>query len=134
MKTHPVFILFFILLFNCSPGDSSDDSRNIFVVNDFTIIMDENPSQYQLIGTIPSEVYQGLYAVRFFITSQNVSDAIYIVEGEIHVNDPLLFDFETNPKIVANVRAEKGGWYNFAWSVEDTKIITVTINLNDLPD
>lgn len=134
MKNYSLFILLFILLFNCSSDDSSDDSKDLFVVNDFTVTMDENPSQYQLIGTIPYEVKEGFYTVRFFITSVNVSDAIYIVENEIRVSDPIFFDFEINPIIVANVRVEKGTPYFNAWTIGDTKRITVTINLNNLPD
>ena len=129
MKIHLVFII--LLLFNCSSDNSADDSRSIFVVNDFTINIDENPSQGQLIGTIPYEVYEDLYTV---ILSQNVSDAIYIVEDEIHVKDPILFDYETNPSIIANVKVERGSYYNFVWYDVETKSISITINLNDIPD
>jgi len=135
MKNYSVFILFFILLFNCSSDESSDDNPiDLFVVNDYSVTMDENPTEHQLIGTIPYEVNNGLGGVRFFITSQNVSNAIYLLEASIYVNNPILFDFETNPIIVANVKVERGYWYEYSWTTLHTKTITVTINLNDLPD
>ena len=135
MKNYSVFILFFILLFNCSSDESSDDNPiDLFVVNDYSVTMDENPTEYQLIGTIPYEVNNGLGGVRFFITSQNVSNAIYLLEASIYVNNPILFDFETNPIITANVKVERGYWYEYSWTTLHTKTITVTINLNDLPD
>ena len=54
MKNYSVFILFFTL-FNCSSEDFSYLDK--FVVNDYTVTMDEHPTEHQLIGTIPCEVY-----------------------------------------------------------------------------
>ena len=131
MKNNYVFILFFVLIFNCS---SDDNPKDLFVVNDYTVTMAENPTEYQLIGTIPYENFEEHTIIRFFITSQNVSNAIYFQGASIHVYDPILFDFETNPIIVANVKVEQGNWYQYGWQIQQTKTITVTINLNDLPD
>ncbi|MFT4806619.1 MAG: hypothetical protein ACI9YE_003855 [Psychroserpens sp.] len=131
MKNYSVFILFFTL-FNCSSEDFSYLDK--FVVNDYTVTMDEHPTEHQLIGTIPCEVYSATNHARFIITSQNVANAIYLGESSIYVNDPILFDFETNPIIKANVKVERGYWYQYSWEIRETKTITVTIHLNDLPD
>ena len=139
MKNYSVFVLFFILLFNCSPDDSSDSS----FVNDFTIEMDENPTENQFIGRIP---YEGPDSAVIFLTisilNQTVQNAIYInspdslESNSLYVNNPVLFDFETNPVIKVTVRVNKVRLnLDFVtYDILETKTITVTINLNDLPD
>ena len=135
MKIYSVFFLFFIL-FNCSSDDSSDSS----FVNDFAIEMDENPTENQLIGTIPYEADSGQY-IAFSILSQTVQNAIYNqsaggVDSRLFVNNPLLFDFETHPVIKVIVKVNKVRLHlDFVtYDILETKTITVTINLNDLPD
>lgn len=86
-----------------STSGCSKDDLDLFVLNDFSVAMDENPSQDQLIGIIPYEVNKG--STQFDITSQNVSNAIYIsniqgIQASILVNDSALFDFEINPVII----------------------------------
>jgi hypothetical protein len=139
MKNYTVFILFFILLFNCSPDDSSDSS----FVNDFTIEMDENPTENQYIGRVPSEGLNGtIEFLTVSILNQTVQNAIYIEypdslgSNSLYVNNPVLFDFETNPVIKVTVRVNKVRLHlDFVtYDILETKTITVTINLNDLPD
>ena len=139
MKNYSVFILFFVLIFNCSTDDSSDSS----FVNDFTIEMDENPIDNQFIGRIP---YEGPDSAVIFLTisilNQTVQNAIYInspdslESNSLYVNNPVLFDFETNPVIKVTVRVNKVRLnLDFVtYDILETKTITVTINLNDLPD
>lgn len=139
MKNYSVFIVLFILLFNCSSDDSSDSS----FVNDFTIEMDENPTENQFIGRIP---YEGPDSSIIFLTisilSQTVQNAIYInspdllESNSLYVNNPELFDFETNPVIKVTLRVNKVRLnLDFVtYDILDTKTITVTINLNNLPD
>lgn len=118
----------------------SKDDLELLVVNDFTATIDENPNQDQLIGTIPYEVNRG--TTLFIITSENVPNAIYIsnlqgYHASIYVNDPTFFDFETHPIITVKVKVERGtySWPDLAtWEVFDSKTITITINLNDLPE
>jgi len=136
MKNYSVFILFFILLFNCSSDDSSDSS----FVNDFTIEMDENPTNNQLIGLIPHEVGES-EQISSSILTQSVPNAVYVFASglggsdKIYVSNPILFDFETNPIIKVTLKVNKVIFIgNYEWKTLDTKTITVTINLNDLPD
>ena len=62
-------------------------------------------------------LYEVITDIKFFITSQNVSNAINIIEDDIFVSEPILFDFEINPIIIANVKIEKGYYYYYEWSV-----------------
>ena len=134
MKTTFKIILCCLTIFWLNSSCSPDDSLDLFVVSDFTVTMDENPTERQLIGSIPYENFEEHTIIRFFITSQNDSNAIYFQGASIHVYDPILFDFETNPIIVANVKVQQGYWVLGGWDYQQTKTITVTINLNDLPD
>jgi hypothetical protein len=134
----------FRILLICLPilglnSSCSKDDSDLFVVNDFAVTMDENPSQDQLIGTIPYQINRG--STTFFITSQNVSNAISIInssyqyQASVYVHDPVLFDFETNPLIEASVRVNRvQSHLDLSEDVLDTKTIIITINLNDLPD
>jgi hypothetical protein len=138
MKTTFKILLFGLTIFWLTGGCSKDD-LDLFIVKDFTVIMDENPVQDQLIGTIPYEVNRGV--TRFLIMSQNVSNAISIINSpglkyaSIYVHNPIIFDFETNPLIVANVKVNRVQTHlDFSEDVLDSKTITITINLNDLPD
>ncbi|PKQ43917.1 hypothetical protein [Confluentibacter flavum] len=117
----------------------SKDDLDIFVVNDFTTTIDENPNQDQLIGIIPYQVNKGL--TEFIITSQNVPNAISInnsygfSNASIYVQDPVHFDFETNPIIIATIKVNRVIVHlDFSQDILDTKIITVSINLKDLPE
>lgn len=138
MKTTFKIILHCLFIFWIIISCSKDD-LDLFVVNDFTTSIDENPNQDQLIGSIPYQINRGL--TEFIITSQNVPNAIRInnsyglSNASIYVQDQVLFDFETNPIIIATVKVNKVMPHlDFSQDILDTKIITVTINLNDLPE
>ena len=134
MKNYSVFILFFIL-FYCSSDDSSDSS----FVNDFAIEMDENPTENQTIGIVPYNIGEYDNIITSILT-QSVPNAVYVFASgtvgskELLVSDPILFDFETNPIIKVTLKVEhvQGDFFNY--NTIDTKTITVTINLNNLPD
>tara|TARA_R110000851_G_scaffold65905_2_gene149386 strand:+ start:698 stop:1015 length:318 start_codon:yes stop_codon:yes gene_type:complete len=105
--------------------------------------MDENPAENQYIGRVPSEGLNG--AIEFLtisILNQTVQNAIYIEypdslgSNSLYVNNPAIFDFETNPVIKVTLRVNKVRLnLDFVtYDILETKTITVTINLNDLPD
>ncbi|KAA2218807.1 cadherin repeat domain-containing protein [Maribacter flavus] len=93
-------------------------------VQDFTVAVDENPTDGQVLGTVQAT---GNGAFDFSITSQTPMGAMAIdaTTGELTVIDPNLFDFETNPVITAEISVTDG--------VESTSL-TATINLNDVDE
>lgn len=95
---------------------------NELSLQDFSITIDENPTDGQIIGTVQSS---GGTATGFSITSQAPNGALNVDAntGELSVADPTLFDFETNPTITATVSAN--GSLNTA---------SITINLNDIDE
>ncbi|WP_372795383.1 hypothetical protein [Lutibacter sp.] len=122
---------------------SKDDSP-ILVIDDYFITIHENPINDQLIGTIPSEINSNreLY-YSFSIISQSAENAIILENGgyfstemiSIYVNDKTVFDFETNPIIIATIKVNAVSYkLDFSQEIHDTKTITITINLNDLAD
>ncbi|MGK0253810.1 MAG: hypothetical protein ACI9OE_001288 [Mariniflexile sp.] len=138
MKTTFKAILCYLTIFWITGGCSRDD-LDLFTVNGFTITMDENPDQDQLIGTIPYEVNRG--TTNFIITSQNVPNAISINNSSglkmasIYVHEPALFDFETNPLIEATVKVNRVMTHlDFSQEILESKTISITINLKDLPE
>lgn len=91
---------------------------------DFTVAVDENPTDGQVLGTVQAN---GNGTLDFSITSQTPTGAMAInaTTGELTVIDPNLFDFETNPLITAEISITDG--------VESTSL-TATINLNDVEE
>lgn len=91
---------------------------------DFTVAVDENPTDGQVLGTVQAN---GNGTLDYSITSQTPTGAMAIdaTTGELTVIDPNLFDFETNPVITAEISVTDG--------VESTSL-TATINLNDVDE
>lgn len=91
---------------------------------DFTVTIDENPTDGQVLGTLQAN---GNGALDFSITTQSPAGAMAIdaTTGELTVIDPNLFDFETNPVITATISVEGG---------TETATATATINLNDVEE
>ncbi len=129
----------FWLISSCSKDDSP-----ILVIDDYFITIDENPIDDQLIGTIPSEINSNRELYYFFtIVSQSAENAIILGNDgyfstkriSIYVKDKTVFDFETNPIVVAKIKVSAVSYkLDFSQEIHDTKTITVTINLNDLAD
>ena len=138
MKTTFKIIFYCLSIFWLSSSCSSDDSSNSFFVNDFTVTMDENPIENQLIGKISSKVDPGKFLI-YSILSPTAESAINILNypetGLIYVKDPSVFDFETNPVIKSTVTVYLVRYkLDFSTETLDTKTITVTINLKDLTE
>jgi hypothetical protein len=93
-------------------------------VQDFTVSVDENPTDGQVLGTVQAN---GSGTLSFSITSQTPTGAIALnaTTGEISVIDPTLFDFETNPIITAEISVTDG---------VETTAVTATINLIDVDE
>lgn len=102
-------VLITILLVACSKDSEGDSSAEVTItISDFSITMDENPINGQVIGTINASTNQG--GLTFSITEESPSGAFSINSstGELKVADASLFDYEVNPTISATVRAVNG--------------------------
>ena len=144
MKTTFKILLTCLSILWLNSSCSKDDSP-ILIIDDYFTTIDENPINDQLIGTIPLEInLNGLSRYTYTIISQSVENAIILRHGitgaeekiiSVYVNDETVFDFETNPVIMATIKVNAGSLkLDFSLEIHDTKTITVTINLNDLPD
>ena len=127
LRTNRLSILFLIstLIFvSCSKESDDPNPTEITVfTSDFSRIMDENPTNGQVIGNVQGRTNQG--TVIFSITEQNPAGAFSInsASGELKVADASIFDFETNPTISGTVNIANGAV---------SKNALVTISLNDL--
>ncbi|MEN3325078.1 hypothetical protein VP395_15175 [Mariniflexile soesokkakense] len=138
MKTILKLILSCLFIFWLTSSCSPDDSSDLFIVNDFTITIDENPIANSLIGKISSKVDPSkflIYSIMSPATDKAISILNYPETGLIYVNDAALFDFETNPVIKSAVTVYLVRYkLDFSTETLDSKTITVTINLKDLPE
>ncbi len=76
-------------------------------VQDLTTAIDENPTNGQVVGSIQAT---GGGSLSFAITFQNPAGAFNIDgnTGELSVADETLFDFETNPNMLATISVDNG--------------------------
>lgn len=93
-------------------------------IQDFTVTVDENPNDGQVLGNIQAN---GNGTLSYSITAQSPVGAMAINTGtgELTVLDPNLFDFETNPVITADISVTDG---------TESISATATINLNDVDE
>ncbi|MBN2867351.1 MAG: cadherin repeat domain-containing protein [Flavobacteriaceae bacterium] len=91
-------------------------------IQDFSVTIDENPSNGVILGTVQAT---GDGTLSYSITSQTPAGALAIDAntGELTVADTNLFDYETNPTLTATIAVDNSG---------NTQNLTATINLNDL--
>lgn len=119
-----LFLFSIFTLFSCSKDSDDPNPFEITVTtSDFSITMDENPENEQVIGTVSGSTSAG--SVTFLLIEQTPANAFTIdpASGELKVLNKVLFDFEKNPTITGTVKV-----YNGIIS-EDA---SVTITLNDL--
>lgn len=113
-------LLAILVNISCSNDDETAQTMQTVIVNieDFTITIDENPTNGAVLGTMETD---GNGNLGFSITTENPAGALGIDEatGELSVADASLFDFETNPIITATVTAD---------NAEDSASITVNLN------
>ena len=108
-----------------SDSDSNDNNTNEITVStsNFSVTIDENPTNGQVLGTVTGTTNQG--SVVFTISNQTPEDAFKIDAntGELSVNNEILFDFEINPIITGTVKVINGNV---------SKDAIITININDV--
>ncbi|RDY61970.1 DUF1566 domain-containing protein [Flagellimonas nanhaiensis] len=121
---HIWLLTLLIATISCNNDDNSDGTTDEIVieVQDFTLTIDENPSNGESLGSIEAT---GSNSLSFSITEQTPSGALTINEdtGDLTIADASLFDFETNPMITATVAV-----------VGATETASITINLNNLDE
>ena len=117
--------LIFVLFLSCNENTSEDINDITFSASDFVITIDENPSINEVLGSISATTSQG--ELTFVITNQDPDGFINIDynSGELSVNDPTLYDFETNPVLNAIVEISNG---------ESIESVAVTVNLLDIEE
>ncbi len=117
-----VVVIIFATFVSCSKDSDDPNSEAITVItSDFSITMDENPSNGKIIGTVLGSTNQG--TVTFSITEQSPSGSFSIDadSGELKVADESLFDFETNPTITGTVKVANG-------AVSKNALVNITLN------
>lgn len=120
-----LFFLFVFGFFSCSKDSTSEDPITIVTISasNFSISIQENPSEGHLIGSIAATANQG--SVSFTLLEQDPSDAFSVDahSGAIIVSDSFLFNFELHPVLSGSVKVQNG---------EVFKNVSVTINLIDV--
>ncbi|SRX55590.1 cadherin repeat domain-containing protein [Aequorivita sp. CIP111184] len=115
--------IFFIFISCSKDSDEPTQEETPVTVStsDFSLTMDENPINGQIIGSVLGSTNEG--TVSFSITEQAPSGAFSIdaISGELKVADETLFDFETNPTIIGTVKVVNG-------AISKNAIVTITLN------
>ena len=124
-KSILLFLSGVILVFqNCTNSTDEQPTPIVITANDFTTTIDENPASGEVLGSIDASINEG--TLTFSILDQNPSDALTISDiGILAVNNSDVVDYEVNPVITASISAS---------SAELSKIVTATINLNNLAE
>lgn len=117
-----------VILFNsCGKDDDPTGGGTGFItileVNNFITLLDENPEEGLVIGSIDAMSNGG--AISYTLESQSPEGALAVnaANGELTVANAALFDFETNTQITGNFTAK---------SDDETESGTITINLRDV--
>ncbi|MCA0959961.1 cadherin repeat domain-containing protein [Muricauda ruestringensis] len=117
-----VLIVLFTLCSSCSKDDPREQEVIVTVqTEDKTFTIDENPTENQLIGTVPGTTNQG--RVTFSIMEQTPVGAFSIdaETGQLYVDKTSIYDFETNTSITGKVIVENG-------NISKESAIIITIN------
>ncbi|MEM9337992.1 MAG: cadherin repeat domain-containing protein [Bacteroidota bacterium] len=102
-----------------------NDVEGVITSSDFSVSVDENPDQGQVLGTLDATTDAG--SLSFSVNQSQPADALFVnaTTGELVVQDRLKFDFDTNPTISGVIDATNG---------EVTSQISVAIQLNDIDE
>ncbi len=111
-----------ILVSSCWSNECRENYPILVDSLDFSASIEENPEKEAVIGTVKGVTNEG--GVLFTSISQSPENAFLVnpYTGELTVNDPAVFDFETNPIITGEVEVRNG---------EVTSISVITINVID---
>lgn len=126
ISTKILFLLSIFTLYSCSKDNNEPDLLEITVsTSDFSITMDENPANGQVIGTVQGSTNQG--SLSFSIIEQSPESAFSIdaTSGELKVAEASLFNFEVNPILTGMVKVANGTLFEIA---------RISITLNDLEE
>ncbi len=101
-------ILFTVLFTSCTTDLKDDDNISVSTSN-ITISLSENPENGTVIGAVPFSFIGG-NGVTFSLIDEIPEGAVSVnaVTGEVIVANNQLFDFETNPRILALVEVRNG--------------------------
>jgi hypothetical protein len=111
--------IFLALVLLITVGCNKDDDQPSTVnLQNLEVSLDENPSNGETVGTV--QTTNGT-AINYSISSQSPSGALSIdsSSGELTVANATLFDFETNPTIIATITAD---------NAENSVTVTITLN------
>lgn len=118
-----VFLLCCIV--SCSKDDSngSNSPTTLLTANDFNLVLDENPANDFLLGTLNGYASQG--SVNFSLTNEHPVGALEVdlPTGKLRVKDSSLFNYEVDPMIQSDYRISDGN------TIQTAKI---TIQLRDI--
>ncbi len=117
-----VLIVLFTLFSSCSKDDPKAGEVIVTVqTEDKFFTIDENPTENQLIGTVPGTTNQG--SVTFSIIEQSPIGSFKIDAntGQLYVDKTSIYDFETNTSITGKVKVENG-------NISKESAINITIN------
>lgn len=119
LRTFTFFLPLYVLI-SCS--DDPSESLNL-QASDLVTTITENPVQGDILGTISVNENDGTI---FSISSSDSASAISVdAFGQILVNDPTAFDFETRTSITATVSIVNG---------EATTFSNISISITDADD
>lgn len=116
------FFLSLFLLQACNNDEEVATPETNITVQDFSVSIDENPSNGDVIGTVSASVNDNS-TLSYTLSNPSVANALAIDvnTGEITVVDGTFFDFERNPSITASYTVSNG-------TVEESASITVNLN------
>jgi len=123
MKYLSAFLFISLIVFSNCTNKSLDDLIEI-VVDDLETSIDENPVQGQVIANLNASIQEG--SLSYEIINQSPSGAVSIANnGDLEVETPTIFDFETNTQVSGEVRVSSG---------TAEKRVSFLININDLDE
>lgn len=125
IKTSLITVLMLaILSIGCSKDDENVTQITV-TTEDFSVTIDENPTEGQSIGKVTGKASEG--EISFNLTTQTPEGAMSIdtKTGELKVKDASLFDFETYTSITG-VAIVKSGTIS--------KEANITVKINDVDD
>jgi hypothetical protein len=117
-----LLIVLFTIFSSCSKDDPKTEEVIVTVqTEDKIFTIDENPTENQLIGTVPGTTNQG--SVTFSIIKQIPAGAFSIdaKTGQLYVDKTSIYDFETNTSITGKIKVENG-------NVSKESAISITVN------
>ncbi len=102
-----------------------NDIEGTITSSDFAVTVNENPDQGQVLGTIDATVDAGTLSYSLRLAQPENALFVNATTGEVVVQDPTKFDFDTNPIVSGTVEVT---------NQEVTSQVSVSIQLNDIDE